>query len=321
MSKDKQAKTNKKQAKTSNQNSLIAPNTVIKLKIDKKTAQQAYDKACKKLGGKIKIPGFRAGQAPQPMVVKEVGQDKIVQEALGRVVPAAYMKAVEKSKKTSLVHPEFKLISAQPGQDWEIEAHLAEPPDVDVVSYRQVIKKAKKEAAQSWPKVKKQQDKNKSSNQASAPQKKTEKDHQLEHIYKHLVMDIKPVIPELLVKTEAQSDLNNLVQRLKNLNLDLDTFLKNRQMDFKQLSQELTMQALGRLQLSFILSKISQEEKLSVSDKEVETALQKMLENANQKGDDKLAINNLNDQQKEHYRRLIKQDLLRHKTVDHLLSA
>ena len=49
-------------------------NTVqLDIEIDAEHAAQEYNKACKKLGERVTVPGFRKGKAPRAMVENYVG--------------------------------------------------------------------------------------------------------------------------------------------------------------------------------------------------------------------------------------------------------
>ena len=98
-----------------------------------------------------------------------------------------------------------------------------------------------------------------------------EKELNLQHIFRQLVLDLKPQVPEMLLKHETQHEFEHLVGQLKQLNITVDDYLKRRNSTMQQLSQELAVQTLNRLQLDLILGAIAREKKLSVTEKDRET--------------------------------------------------
>ena len=66
----------------------------IKLDIPSEHAQQEYNKACRRIGQRVNVPGFRRGKAPLKMIEKAVGAERIKQEALERILPNAFAEVI-----------------------------------------------------------------------------------------------------------------------------------------------------------------------------------------------------------------------------------
>ncbi len=265
-------KTTSKPTKEANKKTKLAiiPNTVIKITIPKKEAQQAYNKAVNKLAKYLKIDGFRKGKIPTKIAKKHLNQEKVIEEALQKIVPSIYIQEVKKAKLKPLVNPEFKPVSLKLDQDWILEAHIAQKPDIKLTKYKKIVKQAQK-------KVKKRVE------QTTKKLEKTKKlDKQqveniiLETIYKELVEELKPEIQELLVKQEVSYDLDNLAKQLKQMNIPFEKFLNQRKITFQQLSEEMTIVALARLQISFIINAIAVEEKIKVTKTDLDKELKKI---------------------------------------------
>jgi FKBP-type peptidyl-prolyl cis-trans isomerase (trigger factor) len=311
MSKPKQTNSN---SDTNTEKSMIGANVTLELTIDKETAAQAYHKALSKLAQKVKTSGFRQGKVPAKIAEEILGTEKITQEALQKVVPPIYQEAVKKEKKSPLTQPEFKVITAQKGEEWKVEASIAEYPEIILKGYEKIVRQAIKDAAshdaQHHDASSQEDQSGKEKQPQQEPTEEQRREHILNHIYQGLITQIKPTIPELLVKEEVRSDLENIHRRLQQANLTFDDLLKQRQMTFEQLSSELATQALGRLQLTFILDSLAKELKLTVEDQEIEAAIAKT-------EDKKLQKQQKSDQ---YYQNWLRQTLLRKKLTDHLLS-
>ncbi|MCB9801193.1 MAG: hypothetical protein H6773_03355 [Pseudomonadales bacterium] len=297
---------------------LIAPNTVLTLVVDKKTAAEAYKKTLAKLSKDLKTSGFRKGKVPADVAEKMLGEDRIIQDALELCVPDAYRALIEKEKKQPLTYPEFNPVSLNKGEDWTLEVHIAERPEISLKGYETVAKKALKKAKDELKKqekelaahVKEAEKSGEHHDHAHEITDQQRREHKLQVIYKDLIEHIKPEIPELLVKEETRYDLENLSYRLKEMNIKFEDFLKHRGMTFEQLSSELAAGALGRLQATFIISAIAEAAKIKIEQKDVDEVIE-------QTADKKLQKQQKADPR---YQSMLVETLLRQRVADHLLA-
>ena len=58
--------------------------------VEKRVAQ-----AARALGRTLRVPGFRAGKAPAPVVIKRVGRDAVLDEAVRDSIGAWYSAAID----------------------------------------------------------------------------------------------------------------------------------------------------------------------------------------------------------------------------------
>lgn len=70
-----------------------------KIRVEVPTAQMedAKRRAARKLASRVKIPGFRPGKAPMPVVLRQIGESTVIQEALEIVVDEVYPQAIEQA--------------------------------------------------------------------------------------------------------------------------------------------------------------------------------------------------------------------------------
>jgi FKBP-type peptidyl-prolyl cis-trans isomerase (trigger factor) len=152
-----------------------------------------------------------------------------------------------------------------------------------------------------------QQDKKEGAKEITEDQAKEVK---LQHIFKELVTGLKPKVPEMLLKQETQHEFEHISDQLKQLNMSVDDYLKRRNMTIEDLSQDLAVSTLGKLQLDLLLGAIAKDKKIAVTDQDKETYFAKI--------EDK----KLRDQLKtdKHYLGHLETNLLKQKVVDHLLT-
>jgi FKBP-type peptidyl-prolyl cis-trans isomerase (trigger factor) len=320
MAKKKSAKkATQKSAKQAKGTSLIGENAKLTITIPKKKAAEAYQQSLEKLAKTVKADGFRQGKVPPKVAEEKLGEAKVIEQALNQLVPDAYRQELEKSKKQPITQPEFSIISTKMGEDWQVEAQFAELPDIKLGKYQKHAKAGLKEAKQAVADQKKamkeaaKKDK-KDDKKQPVPKEMTpeqEKEIKLQHIFRQLVTEIKPQVPELLLKHETQHEFEHMVNQLKQLKVSVDDYLKKRGMDMEQLSQELAVSTLNRLQLDLILGAIARQEKLTVTDKDREEYFKKI-------PDEKQREQLKKDQR---YLSHLDTNLTKQKVVDHLLAS
>lgn len=280
----KEVKTEKKEAL---KKSLIAPNDSVKITLSWKSVEPVYKKTVSHFAKDVKAEGFRVGKAPLAIVEQKIGLAKIIDQVLQEILPAAYEETVKNSGKKPITTPEFNPISLEKNKDWALEAHFSLIPEVKLGDYKKVTKKAKVEALKFIKErneaIKKEaaecKNQDKAHDHAQAHQELTEpekKEINLQHIFKELVANFAPAIGELLLRQETQTEYERLVKQLEQYKISTEDYLKRRQISIEQLSQELAGTVLSRLQLDFILAEISKAEKLTVTDEEVKTELNKI---------------------------------------------
>ncbi len=290
----------------------IANNTVLTLTIGPDKAKSAYQATLKKVAGNFKAQGFRQGKAPIKIVEEQVGQQKLIQAALEDILPQEYSELIHREQKQPLTQPEIKLLKAD-DTGWELEIQIAEKPEVKLGNYKAMVKKGQKNA-QAEIKAKQAELKSatKDSKEGKGQPTKLE-DSQIEeltlrNIFQALVSDIQPQIPELLIKEDVKKQLEELSHQLEHFKMDFDQYLQRRGITFEQLTSEMAIGSLSSYQVEFILDAIIQDQKLSVTDQDVEEYLKKI--NSTKK------VSEVDDHMRSHFEYAI----LRQKVVDYLLQ-
>jgi FKBP-type peptidyl-prolyl cis-trans isomerase (trigger factor) len=259
---------------------MISENTTILVTIPWAKAEKAYQKSLRKLSTSLKLPGFRKGKVPTNVAEEALGKPKIISQTLDLVLPEAYKAALEKSKKKSVVQPEFEPVSIEMNKDWKLQAIIAEEPEIKLGKYKKIITEARKKAEQEISKNRKKaakDTKDKSAKKETAEEieanKKQEQNQILQEVLKALTTDIKPAIPELMVKRQTQREIEEFNKQLKGVNLTIDDYLARRKTTEQELLQELTAASLAQLQTNEILRAIMQTEKITVSDSDIKKML------------------------------------------------
>ena len=108
----------------------------VDLTIPAKDAQVAYDNAVRVFAQYVSIPGFRKGKAPKNMVERQVGSERLQQEALDRILPQ-YISEVTKENNLDLVtQPELTSVKFETGKDVEVSLKMELKPELSVGEYK-----------------------------------------------------------------------------------------------------------------------------------------------------------------------------------------
>lgn len=300
-----------------NQPSLIGPNTTWDMTIAWSEIQPIYDKVLARLAKKVKSSGFRPGKVPPHIAATMISPEEMAERTLQEIMPTKYQAALEENKKQPLTRPSIVIKAAGLNEDWVVEVAIAEKPSFDLKGYEKIVKEAKKTAKKAWAEHLAEHEKSANGDAKEAKDEHhhehsetEEKDFTLQEIYKQLIETYKITIPELLLKEHTQEELEYVVRQLEGMKMTLDDYLKHRQMTFEQLSTEMAMQVLGRLQLEFILEGLRDQTKLEASEAELEKYFERI---ADEKTREAQKAN-------PEYRRYITNLVVREKLTEHLIQ-
>lgn len=312
-------KTDKATAQSASTDSIVADNTVIKLTIPWEQAGPVYKQQVQRSAKHVKKSGFRQGKVPADIAEGMLNIERVIEQVASQLIAPIYQAEIEKQKLQPLGQPDIRIMKADKGSDWELEAHIAEHPEVKITDYKKIAQKAKKEAekalAQEEKELKKAEKKDARDSKKPAELTDAQKEERIIHaIFKDLIAEIQPKVPELLIRRQTEQELRRLVDTLKQLNIELDSYLERRGQTFEQLSQEMAAQALGQWQLEFILEAISAKVKPEISDEAIKAEWEKRHEGHDHShaGHD----HTFNDSAKMQ----LKIELERKATIDHLKS-
>ncbi|MEE4640089.1 MAG: trigger factor [Wenzhouxiangella sp.] len=129
-----------------------SPNSQITLTIEipADASKQAYEKVVKDLARTVRIPGFRKGKVPRPILLQRLGPERVRAEALENLVQSTVMKAVSDEKIDVLgnyqIHPDISELLTQykPGEVFTFKASMDVPPEVTLGDYTALSVKAEK---------------------------------------------------------------------------------------------------------------------------------------------------------------------------------
>ena len=92
------------------------PERQVKLQIEVESDQHtnAIEEAYKRLAPRVQIPGFRSGKAPRTLIEKQLGRQRLLDEAMEIIIPKAYYDAIEEQQLSPVAQPDVELVSREP---------------------------------------------------------------------------------------------------------------------------------------------------------------------------------------------------------------
>src|SRR3977135_3026883 len=102
------------------------------------------EEAYRRLSGRVDVPGFRRGKAPRSMVERMIGRDRIVEEALDKLVPEVVSEAIEQEKVEPYTRPRVESVEFDP---LRLKAIVGLAPKVELGDYKSQLRVPTEEAS------------------------------------------------------------------------------------------------------------------------------------------------------------------------------
>lgn len=242
----------------------------LKIRIPADKIKEAYKKALEEVAKTKKINGFRRGKAPLKLVEEKTDKNTLWQKVVEKIVPEAYLEAIKQHKLNPIVEPKITLEKAEMGKDWLIKAVSCQTPKVDLNNYKEEIKKLNAKDKIWTPE-----------NAVKKTREKEDQEERLQKILQILLKKTRVKIPQLLLEKETEERLISLIDQLQKAGITLEQFLARTGRTIEQLKQEYKKQAEERWKLEFVLAKIAEEERIQVSQEEIQNTVRKQPQQTN----------------------------------------
>jgi len=266
---------------------------ILTIKIPAGEVGSAFGKVKTAALKEVEVPGFRPGKAPARLAESRLSEDQLAQALFQEIVPLAYARAVSEHQLKPVIPPQISVTSFKKGEELVFEAKTAEAPEVKLKDYRKALKSIKGKAIYG-PKGELLKD----SEKITAAQV-------LEKVREATTVEI----PHILVDYEVQRMLSSLVDQVNSLGLTIDQYLSSQGKKPEDLQKEYHEVAERNLKDEFILNQIAKEEKIAVSEKEIEAAIEAAPDEKTRAG--------LNEPRGKAY---LEDVLRKRKTIEHLIK-
>lgn len=280
-------------------NKLPKSETEILLTIPWIEIKKTFDEVVADSAKGMELKGFRKGKAPKKLIEENLDKNKVYSEVIQRIIPKYYQQAVQNQNLKPIASPKISLVSAKEEKDWEVKILVAEKPEINLGNYKEELKKLNQTAKIWLP--------GKDSPKETEEEKKAKDEEKIQKVIKWLSENIKIEVSDLLIEEEVNRRLSGLIDQTSKLGLTVDQYLSSTGKNAEEIKNEYRRQANEMWRLEFILSEISDLEKIAVEGKEIDELIQKTASEEEKK--------NLESQ-----KYLLASVLRRQKTLDFLAS-
>jgi trigger factor len=99
----------------------------------------AVEHAASDLAASVKIPGFRKGKVPRPVLVKRVGRERLYAEAVESHIGGWFWNAATRSRVQPVEQPQYRYdLPASDREDWRFTAEFAVQPKPEPADWTQL---------------------------------------------------------------------------------------------------------------------------------------------------------------------------------------
>ncbi len=105
----------------------------LDVEVDQERVDKQFDAAFRRLAPKVRVPGFRPGKAPRAMIEKQIGRERIMAEALDKLVPDVYNEVLDTEPVDAVAQPTLDKVDLDP---MRLKFIVAVRPTVELGDYK-----------------------------------------------------------------------------------------------------------------------------------------------------------------------------------------
>jgi trigger factor len=109
---------------------------LFEIELPPERLSRAIDEAVRALSRRTRVPGFRPGKAPRPILERVLGPTAVFDEAVEHLVQDAYRKALAESEIRPLANADVEIVQAEEGKPVVFRATVPVRPEVKLGDYR-----------------------------------------------------------------------------------------------------------------------------------------------------------------------------------------
>lgn len=107
----------------------------LHIEVEPERVEKSVDTVYRRLAAKTRVPGFRPGKAPRAMTEKYIGRERLLNDAVEKLIPDVYNEAIESHDVDAISQPELDAIELDPVV---LKFIVAVRPTVDLGEYKAV---------------------------------------------------------------------------------------------------------------------------------------------------------------------------------------
>jgi len=111
---------------------------LLNVEVEEEKVENAFKRACKNIGKKSNIPGFRKGKVPRKILERTLGNEVITEEAKNLLIMESYIQAVKNVNLLPLGEPQLDVKKFEEGSPMVFTAEVDVKPDVSLPDYKSI---------------------------------------------------------------------------------------------------------------------------------------------------------------------------------------
>jgi trigger factor len=262
-----------------------------------KFIQSAIDKLVKE----VEIKGFRKGQAPRELAVKNIRQEEILRQAANSAVNDTYLEIIKDNKLEVIGPPEIEVLKLAQDNPLEFKIVIFVMPIIELPDYKKIVSGIKpseiiiadEEVEQAFKQLEEMKDK---IPQEQKDRIKFDEPEELKRVLRQEIKKEKEAmekgrvrndilklisekcdfeVPEILISVEKHRMLEDIKRNVAQvLKISFEDYLKQIKKTEKELEDSLTSEVTERIKRIMILGKIQTKEKIEATKEELEKEIQ-----------------------------------------------
>lgn len=272
--------------------------------------KEARVEALKSLSQRVEIPGFRKGNIPENVLIKNLGEMKILEEVAEVALGREYGNIIRESKLSPIGRPQVAITKLAPQIPLEFKITVTLEPEFSLPDYKAIANKVNaehnKENAEvtdaevdavleeikkrGWePKLEEGEDLREKAKENILMEKKLRaQDVRRLKLVEELVKVTDIKIPKLMIDSELDRMILQFKDDVARHKMNWDEYLKSIKKTEEEIRNEWQDKAEQRNKAELIMLKIAETEKLEPTKEELEKEVKHMLEH--HKGADPLRV-------------------------------
>ena len=218
----------------------------LEIKVD--DIKNEYQEHLKHFQANFETKGFRKGKAPLDVVEQNISPEKLFEEVASHLISHAYSDKIKEHNLRPIIQPQIKFISQNVDfdHDWQVEITSCELPEIKLdKKYLDEVKKA------------------------NTDKSLTDENKKIDQILDILVKNSQVELPEILLESDIQNQLTQLVDQARQASITVNDYLKNKDLTLEQYKDNLKNQITKEWTINLAISQIAKDNKIEVSQKEV----------------------------------------------------
>lgn len=253
--------------------------------------------AVKYLNEKADIPGFRKGKVPENVLVKELGEMRILEESAEIALSKAYSEIMAEAKLSPIGRPQISITKMAPGVPLEFKIQVPLEPEFTLPDYKKIAASVEKEDVSTnvsdeevagfieelkkrniKPELKegeKLEDKIKEN--LSLEKSMQARDRRRIKIMEDLVKETNISAPKALIEEELERMLAQFRDDVTRMGMDWNEYLKKAEKTEADIKNDWKDKALERVKAELIIAKLAETEKIEPDMHDVEHETEHLL--------------------------------------------